>query len=439
MPVVTQTRITPAVHRTYECKYNGQMRFAGSLDYPTGSQTTTSFRSGPKFEPYVDDSVTAAATSTDSGLEAYRREFHKLREETNGQFDTGHEFQTRRSQIDYILTAVTLSKRDTTGGLRTYTGHMYPTTGTTSEYADVAPAYPSRTTIQADGRKAIQRTIPSKPEAGIATFLGELRESLPQFVGHAVAVGGSARRVYGQEYLNLQFGIRPFISDIQKMARSVLHAASLLRQYQRDSGRVVRRRYKLYETSKVTLAGSYVSNPYWVQPTGFTDFDLGVSYGPVYVTDLQKSVASFSGAYSYHLSKGHSFLGKLEEYEQKAQHLLGIEITPDVLWELTPWSWLLDWQGDIGTFMSNVTSLSDDSTVLRYGYVMHHTSSVRIRSQMVYQGGRGTEIRRESTQYEKLRTKSTPYGFDALVSNFTSKQWSILAALGMTKSATVLR
>lgn len=437
MPVVTQTRSVPGKYLQWRCTYNGQLRYSGGGTLLPTTQTTTSFRSGPKFEDtYEDPAVTASQSG--SGLAAYRSKFKELKEENHGQFDNGHNFSTRKTSVDVMNYEVRPWFVDLAGGLRQYSGYMLIQNGGLNEWTD-APPYPTASKIASDGRKAISRTIPTAPEASMATFLGELRERLPQAIGHEIALRKLSHRTAGAEYLNVQFGLRPFIADLQKMALAVLHATKLARQYQRDSGRVVRRRTTLYDTTVVGINGTYAASPTWVQPSGFSALDLHVTYGPVSITDMIYQKCYFSGAFSYHLSKAHSFLGKLDYYEAQANHLLGLNLTVDTIWELTPWSWLFDWNADIGRFMSNVSALSTDSTVLRYGYVMHHTSGVRIRTQTVYHNGTESVIRKESLSEEKLRTKSNPYGFDTLVSAYSPKQWSILAALGMTRAPTSLR
>jgi len=150
----------------------------------------------------------------------------------------------------------------------------------------------------------------------------------------------------------------------------------------------------------------------------------------------------FSGAYTYHLPTDDGLIGRLERYEAEADRLLGIELTPAVLWELTPWSWLVDWLFDIGNLFQTSTLLSSDGLGLKYGYLMCHTRETHTYSwQKGIQFINGTSsgpiyntLRRET----KERVKATPYGFGSAVTGFTSHQWAILGALGLTKAPNVL-
>ena len=445
MPVVTWSRsrgnkFVYPVHRR-----NGSIISSSSDFFALGNQTTTSFRTGRKFEdPYEDSTVEASQSG--SGLEAYRSMFHSLREEDKvdgDRYDNGHDFST--SGINRVFDYELHLHKDV--GSQVIDSMVYPQIVPNSitgvgTVDPATPSYPSAATIAADGRRAISYTIPTAPEAGIAAALAELREGLASLPGVILAKNGIRHRAIGSEYLNLEFGVKPLIRDVEKAAASVLDHTAKIRQLMKNSGTPVRRKMLLYDTALATGPTVYTANPSWVQPTGFSASDYSVSYGNVSYTDLLKSRAYFSGAYSYLISESHSILGKLVQYEQQANYLLGTRITADVIWELTPWSWLLDWQGDLGVFFKNVSLLSSDSTVLRYGYIMHHTLCERKRTQRFispYTTDGYKTLMSTSTIYRKTRTRSTPYGFGVALASLTSRQWSILGALGLSRSPGTLR
>jgi len=159
---------------------------------------------------------------------------------------------------------------------------------------------------------------------------------------------------------------------------------------------------------------------------------------PTTVIDNYHSEAWFSGAWQYHLQDADSFLDRLYYYEQLANHLLGTRFTASTFWELTPWSWLVDWNFDIGRFFKNVDALSSDSLVLRYGYVMHRTECTRIyaKNGLVLQPGASAPISSQSyhTVSRKERLRATPYGFGIDMQALSPARIAILAALGLTKA-----
>jgi hypothetical protein len=300
--------------------------------------------------------------------------------------------------------------------------------------------------ISADGRAAIKATIPTTPDADLATFLGELREKLPSLVGSLTKKQGLSANSVGGEHLNIEFGIKPVIADLQKLGHGLLHASSILKQYQRDSGKNVRRKRQLYNKSWVVDRGTLPSSlVVQLGPEGaMSDTFVTSSYSTCRVIDEYRQRAWFSGAYTYHLAEGHSIFDKMDRYEALAQQLIGLRPTPGVVWNLTPWSWLLDWWGDIGTFMSNVSSFTNDNLVLRYGYIMHETHATRVRTLPLirYQNNGSSGTATTSSRYAtvtKQRKRSTPYGFDVDLHGLSPRRWAILAALGMTKSDKELR
>jgi hypothetical protein len=145
---------------------------------------------------------------------------------------------------------------------------------------------------------------------------------------------------------------------------------------------------------------------------------------------------SFSGAYSYLLQEDDSFFHRMERYVQLANKLIGVRITPDVLWELTPWSWLADWEANIGVNITNATALGHDNLALRWGYLMRTTHYTHYLSTSTFPSYGGFERPIHSTWRitKKERIRSTPFGFSLNPDGFTNQQWAILGALGMTRS-----
>jgi len=120
----------------------------------------------------------------------------------------------------------------------------------------------------------------------------------------------------------------------------------------------------------------------------------------------------------------------------KARKILGLEITPEVLWELVPWSWAIDWFANVGDLVKNVHNLSSDGLVMRYGYIMEHSM---VRDTYIHVGPTGFKDPKVVCEpytfvtETKLRRRATPFGFGLDLSSLTGQQKSILAALGMSR------
>jgi len=294
------------------------------------------------------------------------------------------------------------------------------------------------------GTRAINATAPTAPHANIATSVSELMlDGLPSIIGADTLKRGALNaRQAGSEYLNVQFGWLPMLSDLRSTINSLKRATSTVRQLRRDSGKVVRRRFSFpssVSTTESVLGGSgsglkqvpeeLISTRDWTATRKITLFQN------------VETRLWFSGAYTYYLAGDDSVWGKLQEFEQRANVLLGTRVSPETLWELAPWSWLIDWKTNIGSAVGSAERVASDSLVLRYGYLMRQTvarDTYVMRDLQFVSGGPGT-VTMQLGRETKERYRATPYGFGLATSQFTDRQWAILAALGMTKAPKALR
>lgn len=447
MPTVTQSRALPYHPIPSWYWANGVLkRFqtdVGGLSLG-GSQTTTSYRTLYKGQEQDEKDDRNPTTR----LELYRqlRDDHKLA------YDSGHEFSTEKYEQDCAPSEDVIIRQAGSGGKdqRTYRGPFLPGVAFLGS-SSLSVGMPTALQINADGAKAINRTIPTAPEAGLAQFVGELREKLPSLIGYHSLKNSqeSFTGKLGAEHLNLEFGIKPMISDVTSMASSVLHAHKLIAQYRKNSGEIVRRKTTLRDdmTAQILTENAITANPFissYADAGDFFSYDsFMASGGRLTSVKTTESIVKFSGAFTYHLAEAHDMLSKLEMYEQLANHLLGTRITPSTIWELTPWSWLFDWFADIGTLLSNLSLLSADSSVVRYGYIMHEN---RVTVEHIFKGyqlkpgwSAPSLVSKKETYVRKTRTRATPYGFGVNLGALTPRRWAILAALGFTKSDNQLR
>jgi hypothetical protein len=123
-------------------------------------------------------------------------------------------------------------------------------------------------------------------------------------------------------------------------------------------------------------------------------------------------------------------LDKYERYAAEADRLLGVDLTPEVLWNLSPWSWMLDWFGDFGDVMTNISNLGHDGTVMQYGYLIERKNIQQTWTATF----NGQPLRTEVSYLTKQRMPASPYGFGVKFEELSSKQLAILAALGLSHS-----
>jgi len=319
-----------------------------------------------------------------------------------------------------------------------FDGHQYAYDWRFLPLGDESSYLSPSTSIQLDaaGTNFIKRAIPLNPLANLGQFFGELRKdgipSIPliELWRDKAAYFRDLQRRAGSEYLNYAFGWRPFINDIIEFAKVVPYANKHLHELNTNSGKLVRRRR---------------SNPTIVE---VTTEDLGSSYGAIAAAGCfptagrlsrvrtTKTDRWFSGAFTYYLPDSNTTIGKARLYEAYANKLFGLRIDPLLLWKLAPWSWAVDWWFNIGDIIHNWSAFTTNDLVMQYGYVMekiHRESTYTLTGLGDCYGQKHTLS--QTWQYiTKSRRRATPFGFGLNPSSFTTAQWAIIAALGISKA-----
>lgn len=394
------------------------------------TQSTISFRS------YGRDSVTGS-----DDILARVRELNSQSWLDYSPYDTGHPFDTIKQEWDLSHKLV-----DIKGGTARYRGPLIPRNSIelpVTTWFPTVPAFDS----SFYGTAAVNRTIPNKPIADMANALGELRSAggVPRIMGTILSLRSRAAfvRSAGKEYLNSVFGWTPLIKDIQSIAGAVLKSNDIVQQYLADSGKNIYRQYTFPEIhTNLSLNNNvFATNVF----SGFSSNDsqiftgTGVDGRLAQVTNHDRKIW-FTGSFSYYLSSGIDPAGQMRLYASLARKIVGARISPEVLWELQPWSWLVDWVFNIGQILENIESFQTDGLVMRYGYLM--CTDVVTTDVVAYRHGlldRFGPITRRTVVTRKQRIRATPYGFGLDPTTWSPERWAILVALGMTKTPNALR
>jgi len=295
--------------------------------------------------------------------------------------------------------------------------------------SDAAPS--SYSDMRGMGTKAISLCLPTNPTFNLAQFLGELREGAPKAIGSGLLKEKTRLlKGSGSEYLNVEFGWKPLVNDVQNFAHAVKHADKIIDQYRKDSGRKIRRRYVYPPTTETSSHhGSGVLRPTAVGM--WADFT---------VTRHVKRASWFSGAFKYFVPIGDSSLDKLKQHVSYADKLLGLRITPELMWNLSPWTWAADWFANTGDILHNISALGDDGLVMQYGYMMDSliTEEVFAYKFDYFEGTFGGLLKNSAGSHERVhsikrRVPASPYGFDLTFDGFSNRQKAITAAIGVTR------
>jgi len=294
------------------------------------------------------------------------------------------------------------------------------------------------------GTDAIARCSPVNPTADAVTSLGEIvSDGLPKAVGGTLGnwrnlSNRSRRRAIGEEYLNVEFGWKPFVNDLKDLCKGVIEGNSIMEQLERNSGHLVRRRYDfpISVDENTTPLGGLRSVTYSPSSNVLSDI-VNLNKGQVYRREITAKHQWFSGAFTYYIPpRDGSRRTEMARAVLKARSTIGVSLTPDTVWNLQPWSWLIDWFSNADSVLRNWSNWALYNQVLWYGYIMEHTVH---QYQYIFTGptgikGLGSCPSLSTVAETKVRRAATPYGFGFSWSGLSTLQKSILAALGIARS-----
>jgi hypothetical protein len=368
---------------------------------------------------------------------------------SKGYFDSGGPFFTSRVDHDFQMAGVSAAVAG--NGNFLYSGPVYAPLPTVSELASYGFQKEfgdsNESSMNSDGATAISRCDPYDPPANLATSLIELRrDGLPSLLGARTWKDRALRvKNAGDEYLNYAFGWVPLVNDVKDGAHVVANAGSLAKAAADNEGTNVHRGYAFPTESETVTLDEH--SGFAEFPGYYTGFIFAEQPYPVRtVTRTTSRKRWFEGSFTYAMpSKTDSFRRHVSAGD-RASELLGLELTPEVLWEATPWSWAVDWFSNAGEVTQNLTAFSNAGQVMRYGYIMEETID---KITVTLSGAGLTSHKPMSGSWEanrfagplsssiiittKRRGAANPFGFGVSWDGLSSFQASIAAALGISR------
>jgi len=291
--------------------------------------------------------------------------------------------------------------------------------------------------------------------------LAELRElpSIPHFLRP------QAKRFcdLGSEYLNVEFGWKPFIKDLLKIHDLQKSLDRRLRQLVRDNGLDVRRRSKqVVVTNSVVLSEGTLSVPfghlgddmiggaslldgyYTIGPFG-GGVPTGIPGTASYKLTEETTQTTWNcGTFRYYVPD----IGSSEWTEKAVRTLYGANLSPQTLYAVYPWTWLAEWFSNVGDILSNLETNAVSNETLTNAYSMFTESVTRkvdvriewfdwdleVRAPSFVITAGSAELVHVISRVNKLRRQASPFGFGLKRSEFTPSQWAILGALVASKA-----
>lgn len=253
--IVTSTRVLSESRFPYSIRwglaptyteYRDGSPYGGPMELPDETQETTSYR------------TVGGADSEDQEVRDARRIFRNGFSTYDPTYDHGHEFfttrTTRKTSHPYWEGWRPEPLADYASG---YKGPLW-VTNTQGSFPDYPPLRRiSDADIRSFGARAISACSPTNPQANLTTLLGEvlLDGGLPHPGAKAASHGVNSNTASDAagDYLNVQFGWVPLVSDVLKIIRSLKGATASVKQLVRDSGRNVRRGFSFPEITDVQV------------------------------------------------------------------------------------------------------------------------------------------------------------------------------------------
>lgn len=308
----------------------------------------------------------------------------------------------------------------------------------------------------ARGAEAWNRLRPDKPRFDALQALAELKD-LPGMYKAAVRdVKSALRHKYpekykgkrpsnlAEHYLAMQFGWIPLQRDIQKFVKEQLRLDAELQRIIKQAGRPQRRRVNLqsHEGARHTTqtmsasggSGHVVRTSPVLVTQCYTDGNLKKAH--MSTTQTVEHITWAAGAFRYLLPPGPRTRKWKRALKRK---IMGLRVSPSLMYELVPWSWLVDYFTDVGQFTKAISPgfadrLICDSayicTTSRWTYVTEASLGVWTSSS---NDSKSVQMSTVNIAVRKVRVHASPFGFGVKQSDLNPKQVSILGALGYSK------
>jgi len=242
-----------------------------------------------------------------------------------------------------------------------------------------------------------------------------------------------------EKFLGIEFGWMPLVKDVGDAIRVTKDFSRYVadRSDRNDQwDHVVR---KIEETETILPQSS--GTGWRVSPSGPLVDQLCVPSGGAtgrwsFDTVITKRVW-MTGDYKYYRPE---FDRSLADYDsnmnrlQQAFTLYGARINPALLYKITPWTWLANYYTNLGNVIDQYQAAFSDGVVSKNLYLMLQRTKrlVFTQTMFLYSGTHAVSWQRYIVSKQRDRAGS-PFGFGLNSNSLSAVQYSILAALGLSR------
>jgi hypothetical protein len=296
------------------------------------------------------------------------------------------------------------------------------------------------------GDKGFARAKPELEKASGFVFSAEIRDA-PRMLKQTSkafketweAMGGSktsarmAPKKVADDFLNYQFGWKPFIGDLKKFDFVINNSHQINSKITRDNGRAVRRRVSLGNDRKERLIDSGTGVA--LSPGLVNDYFNGTPKWEVW--EVEETTTSAVGRFKYYRPE---FDANRPDYlsawnvAMRQMTMYGFRPSPSNIYKAIPWTWAADWVTNFGDHIDHLSDIAVDSLACDYFYVMHSKQMKRIfRQELPFITGMKVLEFTRLISSKQRQEGAGPYGFSLSWDNLSPRQFAIAGALGIKR------
>lgn len=250
------------------------------------------------------------------------------------------------------------------------------------------------------------------------------------------------------EFLNNQFGWAPFLGDLANTMDVIQNFADYEARELERNGRWRNRKKREEATVSDQLvyqlnsnsAGTYAS-PSLFSPNRWLNLrdpeGTHAKGRPDHISVHRQSVVEvwYEGKFrSYYpefdkgLKSGYPAL----DSARRAMRMHGLSISPTLLWNITPWSWMVDWFAGVGDAIQRYEDMLSDTVAAQYFYLMRRIVS-RYEYTITKQTYQGPIVLKwhEGVETKRRAVGANSFGFSGSPTGLSGRQQAILGALGI--------
>lgn len=297
------------------------------------------------------------------------------------------------------------------------------------------------------GPQAFNMYSPVKPKVDLGTFIGEIREIPAMFIDLSRRFkdvwklrGGHPRYLrprnakpndvsLANDFLEYQFGWVPFVTSLIDFHRTMCDLAKHVRRIIDFNGKWEGRGGPVVdELISESVFAKFTSTDGMTFPSGLSSI-----FGSTATTTVYKRVYRsvwFHGYFRFYIPR----IAEQELWQPDIFRLiLGLNISPALLWNITPWSWLVDWFGNIGTILENARDADIFNLTHRNAFMMAKSDIRFDFSTTRSTRGGGFSHTWPYVYQRKQRVPAAPYGLSVDFGPLSNVKKAIMGALALTK------